>query len=176
MRISTDIIGKPLISVDKGVNLGVIKDLYFNITLNALAGFFLGSDGLIRRKNRFIDAKDVVLLGEDVVLVRRTDASEISETKVANVEWIRRSQLIGREIQTSGNTLIGSIGDIYLGPMGQVKALALAKAQIESPVASAGLIMRDAILEIGEGDSPIIVDLSVAERQSMTPEISDIIT
>ena len=176
MRISKDIIGMPLISVDEGVNLGVVKDIYFNIALNALAGVYLGSDGLIKRKSRFIDAKDVILLGEDVVLVRRTDASEISETNVANEEWIRRSQLIGREIQTAGNTLIGSIGDIYLGPMGQVRALALAKAQIESPVASAGLIMRDAILEIGEGDSPIIVDLSVAERQSMTPEISDIIS
>lgn len=166
MRTCTDIIGKPIISVDNGTNVGVVKDLYFNQSLNALAGIFLGSEGLIKRKTRFIDAKDVVVLGTDAILISRADATEDSESSIVHKEWVRRERLIGRAIKTAGETLVGSVGDIYLGSLGQVKALALAKVQIESPVASAGLIMRDALLEVGDDDTSMIVDLAIAERQS----------
>lgn len=166
MRTCTDIIGKPIISVDNGTNIGVVKDLYFNQSLNALAGIFLGSEGLIKRKTLFVDAKDIVVLGVDAILVSRADATENSETSMAHKEWVRRDRLIGRAIKTAGETLVGTVGDVCLGSLGQVRALALAKVQIESPVASAGLIMRDALLNVGDDDNSMVVDLAIAERQS----------
>ena len=166
MRTCTGIIGKPIISVDNGTNIGVVKDLFFNQSLNALAGIFLGSEGLIKRKTRFIDAKDIVVLGIDAILVSRADVTEDSETSNAHEGWLQRERLIGRTIETAGETVVGSVGDVYLGSMGQVKALALSKVQIDSPVAAAGLVTREAVLDAGSDDASIIVDLAIAERQS----------
>ena len=167
MRSSLEIIGKPLISVDNGKKLGTVKDLYFNTLLNALSGIYLGSEGLVKRRRRFIDAKHIVTLGIDTVLVSREDSVEDSDTSLAHKEWVQREELIGRAIETSGGTRIGVIGDVFVGSLGQVKAIALSKVQIDSPVAEAGHILCDAVLDVGGDDSPMIVDLSIAERQSI---------
>jgi uncharacterized protein YrrD len=78
MRTCTDIIGKPIISVDNGINLGTVKDVYFDQRLERLAGIFLRSEGLLKRKIHFVDAQNIVLLGHDAVLVN-CDASQHRE-------------------------------------------------------------------------------------------------
>jgi uncharacterized protein YrrD len=164
MRLGSEFIGKPIISMDNGRNVGSVKDLYFDQSLEALAGIFLGSEGLIKRISRFIDARDVVVLGQDAILVSRSEVTMDSETSVAYSDWLRREPLAGRTIKTSGGTLIGSIGDVYLAFSGEVRALALAKVQIEGPVSSAGYIVRSAVLEVGDDEGFMIVDLSKAEQ------------
>ena len=166
MRTCTDIIGKPIISVDNGFNLGTVKDVYFDQTLERLAGVFLGSEGLLKRKAVFINAQNIVLLGHDAVLVNRSDVVQDSESSDAYQEWVRRERVIGRTIKTSGGTLIGSIGDVYLNFSGEIRALVLTRVQIDSPVASVGLIARDAVLDPGDDDISMIVDLAKAEQQS----------
>jgi uncharacterized protein YrrD len=166
MRTSTDFIGKPIISVDNGINLGTVKDLYFDQGLEKLAGIFLKSEGLIKRKAHFIDARNIVLLGQDAVLVDRSDAIQDSDSSNAHRDWVRRERVAGRAIKTSGGTLIGSIGDLYLNAAGEIRALLLTKIQIESPVATVGLIARDAVLDPGDDDIPVIVDLAKAEQHS----------
>ena len=166
MRTCTDIIGKPIISVDNGINLGTAKDVYFDQRLERLAGIFLRSEGLLKRKIHFVDAQNIVLLGHDAVLVNRSDVVQASESSDVYQEWIRRERVIGRTIKTSGGTLIGSIGDIYLSLSGEVRAVVLIRVQIESPVASVGLIARDAVLDPGGDDVSMIVDLAKAEQQS----------
>lgn len=166
MRTCTDIIGKPIISVDNGIKLGNVKDVYFDQTLEKMAGIFLRSEGLFKRKTHFIDAQNIVLLGQDAILVNRSDVIQVSENSEVHQEWVRRERVIGRTIKTSGGTLIGTIGDVYLNSSGEIRALVLTRVQIDSPVASVGLIARDAVLDPGDDDISMIVDLAKAEQQS----------
>ena len=166
MRTCTDFIGKQIISVDNGINLGTVKDLFFDQALETVSGIFLRSEGLIKRKSLFIDAQNIVLLGQDVILVDHSDVIQNSENNDAHLQWVRRERVIGRTIKTSGGTLIGAVGDIFLSSSGDIRALALTKIQLDSPVATAGFIMRDVVLDVGDDDTPMIVDLARAEQQS----------
>ncbi len=46
---------KPLISLTDGKKVGEVKDLYLDETFNKLTGVFVGSEGLLNRKNFAID-------------------------------------------------------------------------------------------------------------------------
>lgn len=166
MRKSSDLLNKPVVSMDNGTLLGAVKDVYFDPNLEVISGLHLGSEGLIKRKYLFIEASEIVLLGQDVILVRRADAVQDSETNVAYRDWQRREVLLGRSIETSGGTVVAALGDIILGSQGEVSAVALTKAQIDSPVAEAGYIKRDAVIKAGGEEPVIVVDLAKAEQQS----------
>ena len=164
MHIGSDFIGKPIFTVDKGKKIGIVKDIYFDWALESLKGVFLGLEGLLRQKTRFIDAGDIVELGHDALLVDRADVKQVGDGNGAYRDWLRRQRVIGRPITTSGGTLIGSVGDVYLSSSGAVRAVALAKVQFKSPVASAGYVMRDVVLDVGDDDVPMKVNLAKAER------------
>ena len=166
MRMCSDVIGKPIITVDNGTNLGIATDLYFDQTLESVAGIFLGSQGMLRKKNGFVDARDIVLLGNDAILVCRSDARQGTESNAASRSWVRRKRVLGRPLTTSGGTFIGSVGGIYLDPNCEVRAFALARVQIAGPIATVGFIMRDAVLDAGDDDIPMRINLAKAEQQS----------
>lgn len=166
MHIGSDFIGKPIFTVDSGNKIGIVKDIYFDWALESLIGIFLGLEGLLRQKTRFIDARDIVELGHDAILVGRSGALQVGNGNDAYRGWLNRRRLIGRPIARSGGTRIGSVADVYLNSSGAVRAVALAKVQFKSPVASAGFFMRDVVLDVGDDDIPMIIDLARAERQS----------
>ena len=167
MRPSKDIIGKKIYSVDKGDHLGSVKDFYFDAGLNSVIGLYLGSEGLISRKAKLIKLEHVVIMGNDVVLVDKTDVvTTDKEVKEAASLWLRRDDLAGRHISTPGGTKVGDLGDILIGAKSEVVGFKLNHIQIEGPVADREMIDRDVILDIGGEDIPMTIDLNKAEMQS----------
>jgi len=165
MRFGKDLIGKPIYSVPDGRYLGKVNDLYINDTLYWLAGIHLGSEGLLKRKNLLIHRDNVVVFGLDAILVKKPDVIT-DDKELEDVEnWLRLEKLRGREVDTPGGTKVGLIGDIILGEEAHITGFVLSRVHVEGPVKEQGTIPRDALIDTGNEDGIMTIDLPKVEQQ-----------
>lgn len=164
MRLGKDLIGKSIISVTDGRLLGVVKDLYINDQLYWLTGIHVGTEGILKRKTWLISRDSVVVFGIDAILVKNAEvvieASELSESDA----WLRLSKLKGRDVDTPGGTKVGAIGDIVLGEEGHIIGFALSKVFVEGPIAQQGTLPREALIDTGNDDGVMTIDLPKVEQ------------
>ena len=165
MRQGKELIGKPIYSVIDGRFLGNVKDLYVNDTLYWLAGIHLGTEGLIKRKSLVIHRDHVVVFGIDAILTQKADVVSDDKEQAAVASWLRLSDLRGREVDTPGGTKVGTIGDIILGEEAHIQGFTLARVFVEGPVAEQGIIPRDALIDTGNEDGRMTIDLAKVEQQ-----------
>ncbi len=164
MRLGKDLIGKSIISVTDGRLLGVVKDLYINDQLYWLTGIHIGTEGILKRKTRLIPRDSVVVFGIDAILVKNADVI-IEDKEVPEAEaWLRLSKLKGRGVDTPGGTKVGAIGDIILGEEGHITGFALAKVYVEGPIAEQGSLPREALIDTGNDDGVMTIDLPKVEQ------------
>lgn len=167
MRSAKDLIDKQIISVNEGLIVGKVREVYFDRDARHLAAIQVAYEGLLDRTRRFIPRADVLLIGGDVVLVKRADVvRELAESDAEG--WVRRDKLTGREIVTGGGTRVAAIDDVILGAEGEVAGFKLGRAYIDSPVAESGAVSRKAIVDVGSDERPMNVDLEKAEREEFT--------
>ncbi len=163
MRLGKDLTGKPIYSITDGQNLGSVKDVYFDQELNIITGIFTGTEGLLKRKALMIPSNQVSVYGIDAILVNDNDVivQEDSNTDAAN--WVRLSKLKGRDVDTPGGTKVATIGDVVLGEQGNVVGFTLSKVFVEGPVAQQGQITRSVIVDTGNEDGIMTINLTQAE-------------
>lgn len=170
MRLGKDLINKPIYSVDEGKLLGKVQDLYLDATFEVVLGIFLGTQGLVRRKAELIRSGDVVVFGSDAVLVRNSGVIIDDGALPAAKGWMRRDKLAGREADTPGGTRLGVIGDVIVDATGRVTGFALSKAYVEGPLAEKRVISRSVIIDTGQDDGRMTVDLAKLEASLMDAE------
>lgn len=170
MRLGKDLLNKPIYTIDEGKLIGKVQDLYLDANYEVVLGLFLGTQGLVRRKSELIRAGDVVVLGVDAILVRGsdviTDDGALPEAKA----WLRRDKLAGREADTPGGTRLGAIGDIIVDPTGHITGFAMSKTYVEGPLAEKRVISRSVILDTGQEDGRMTVDLAKLEASLIDAE------
>lgn len=163
MRLGKDLTGKPIISITDGRLVGYAKDLYVNQDLYWITGLFTGSEGLLSRKSKLIRRDDVVVFGIDAILVKNaeveTDNKEVDEAD----KWLRLEKLRGRAVDTPGGTKVGAIGDIIIGEEGEISGFTLARVFVEGPIAANGMIPRATLIDTGQVDGLMTVDLQKVE-------------
>jgi uncharacterized protein YrrD len=164
MRLGKDLIGKSIISVMDGRLLGTVKDVYLNDELYWLTGIHVGHEGLLKRKSLIISRDDVVVFGIDAVLVKNSDVIVDGSDLPAADEWLRLSKLKGRDVDTPGGTKVGTIGDVILGEEGHVTGFLLAKVFVEGPIAQKGTLPREALIDTGNEDDVMTIDLPKVEE------------
>ena len=165
MRHSSDLIGKPVVTMDEGRFLGNVKDVFLDEGLNWLAGVYLGKEGFLRRKQLLIPREAVVVFGVDAILVNDADVvSDDRETKEAS-SWIRLDSLRKRSVNTPGGTKVGVAGDVVLDGEARIIGFELSKVYVSGPIADERFIPRAALIDTGEEDGIMTVDLAKAERQ-----------
>ena len=170
MRLGKDLLNKPIYSIDEGKLLGKVQDLYLDSTFEVVLGLYVGSQGLVRRKSELIRAGDVVILGDDAVLVRAGDVITDDSTLPEAKDWMRREKLIGREADTPGGTRLGVIGDVIVDKTGRISGFALSRAYVEGPLAEKRVISRSVITDTGQEDGRMTVDLAKLEASLMDIE------
>ena len=163
MRLGKDLINKPIYTLDEGRLLGKVQDLYLDDSLEVVLGIFLGAQGLVRRRSQLIRNDDVTVYGADAILVKSanvvTDDSELTAAK----EWLRRDKLAGRDVDTPGGTRLGQLGDVVVDDTGRITSFAMWKVFVEGPLADKRVIDRSAVLDTGQVDGRMTVDLSRLE-------------
>lgn len=168
MRLGKDLVGKQIISITDGRSLGAAKDIYMNNELDAITGIYLGSEGLIKRKHFLITRAEVVVFGIDAILVRASDVIIEENDLPETVAWVRLSKLNKREVDTPGGTKVASIGDIILGEQGDITGFALSRVYVEGPIEKNGTIPRTAVIDTGDEDGVMTIDLTRAENPDAT--------
>lgn len=164
MRFGKDIIGKPILSINEGRHVGEVKDLYLNKELSQVVGLHLGREGLLKRKDLIIPLPNVKVLGVDAILVNRSDVVTDSTQFTEAETWMKLGDLKGREVDTPGGTRVAIIGDILVGDSAEVEGFAFSRVYVEGPIAEKRLIMRSAVLDTGNVDGAMTIDISKAEQ------------
>ncbi|MDX1615013.1 MAG: PRC-barrel domain-containing protein [Candidatus Promineifilaceae bacterium] len=167
MRAGKDLIDKPIYSVTDGRHLGTVKDLYLDRNLERLEGLHLGSEGLFSRKSLVVPREGIMVLGVDAILTNAADVVAEKDDLAQTESWLRRDELRGREVDTPGGTKVGSIGDVLFDEESHVVGLSLGRVHVEGPIAENRMILRGAVVDTGDEDGRMTVDLAKAEQPSL---------
>lgn len=170
MLNSKDIINKLVISISDGKKLGEIEDLYLDLEMRQVVGVYLGSEGLIRRKDKAIMRTNFQVSGIDAWLVSSSDALTTLDTIPDSATFTLVNNLRGREIQTDGGTKLGVVDDVILNADLQVLGFKLGKIYVQGPLAEKKAIVREAVMDTGSKDRSMIVNLVVAESGTIPAE------
>ena len=169
MRNGKELIGRPIYGITDGRQIGSVKDLFVDLDLKLLKGIYLGREGLINRRVRFIARENIAVFGIDAVLTTQSDVAD-DNSQVPEVDvWLRRDDLQGREVETSGGTKVGTVGDLLFDEQARVAGVSLARVHVAGPIAEKKMVLRSAIIETGGREGAMIVDLSLVEK-SMADE------
>ena len=170
MRLGKDLLDKPIYSVTDGRLVGKIKDLYLDSNLERIVGLYLGSEGLFNRREMIVNRDRVILFGIDSVLAADSDIV-LDEAQVEDLEtWMRRQDLIGRNVDTSGGTRVGVIGDIMIDDEGTALGFKLTRIVVEGPITRKQAIAREVVVDTGAQDAVMTIDMAQAEQHSLSVE------
>jgi sporulation protein YlmC with PRC-barrel domain len=168
MRLGRSLVDNPVFNSQDGRTLGKVEDLYLDKDLTSVAAIYLGSEGLIKRTPVFIRSRDIALYGIDVVLAKSTAVVYRGEEIPTAGQWVRLHDLQGRDVDTPGGTRIGRIRDVVLDAEAQVTGLSLSQLAVEGPIAESKVVGRGAVVDVGQVDGSLTIDLATAERDSLT--------
>ncbi|MEM9773288.1 MAG: PRC-barrel domain-containing protein [Chloroflexota bacterium] len=171
MRLGKDIVGKWIVTTNEGRQMGKVKDLLLDADLSQLNGIYLTREGMIRRKTIYIPRESVVVYGVDAVLIESQESQTDSRTNPID-DWVRLSKIEGRPIDTPGGTKLATLGDIILNAEGKITGFSLSKVSVTGPIAQNKAIARPAVIDTGNIDGTMTIDLSIAESIGMPSEYS----
>ncbi|MCE5209164.1 MAG: PRC-barrel domain-containing protein [Chloroflexi bacterium] len=170
MITSKGFTNKLIISIADGKKLGEIKDLYLDLDMHQVVGVYIGSEGIIRRKEKAILRSSVQVCGIDAWLVSNSDVVTTLEAIPDSATLTLVDNLRGREVQTEGGTRLGTVEDVLLDGELRVLGFELGKVYAQGPLAEKKAIVREGIKDIGGKDRPMIADLELAESLPIPTE------
>ena len=170
MQLAREWINLPVITIDGGLEVGKVQDLYLDEDLKHVAALYLGSDGLLNKSEMFIRQADIVAVGKDAILVQNADCvfDEANTPELSEwlENWIRRNDLRGHEMTTPGGTKVGRIGDIIVDEEASIAGFSLAQAFVAGPIADNKAVSRSAVVDT-DADGTLTVELAEAERANL---------
>jgi sporulation protein YlmC with PRC-barrel domain len=174
VHLGESLIGKSIVSINDGRIIGPVRELYLDRSLELVTavmigdGGFLGlgsEGGLFGRRSGMVKREDVVLFGIDTILIRDSKAVKRSDQIAEVGEWLSRAKLKGRPVDTPGGTKIGILGDIVFNNEGRIVGFKLSQALVEGPIARKRAITREVVVDTGNEDGVMTIDLGKAEEQ-----------
>lgn len=174
VHLGESLIGKSIVSISDGRIIGPVRELYLDRSLELImavmigdGGFLgLGSEGgLFGRRSGMVRREDVVLFGIDTILIKDSKAVKRSDQIAEVGDWLSRAKLKGRPVDTPGGTKIGILGDIVFDNEGRIVGFKLSQALVEGPIARKRAITREVVVDTGNEDGVMTIDLSKAEEQ-----------
>lgn len=163
MITAKDFNGKSIVSIADGSILGEVKDIYLDVDMRQMVAVYLGTEGLLKRKDKVMQRSAVAVLGVDVWLVTASDVVVEKDSLPDSAGFTLVNDLRGREIQTEGGTKLGVIDDVLLDDNTGVLGFSLGKVYTQGPLAERKAVIRDAVKNLGSKDDPMIADLALAE-------------
>jgi sporulation protein YlmC with PRC-barrel domain len=170
MRLAKDLENKPIISVTDGQILGRTKDVYVDEDLAEIAGLYVGTEGVLRRKEKIIPSSRIVLFGVDVILVKDADVITTTDVIPESDRWHRLDELHGRDVYTPGGTKLATIDDATLDEKGAVSGFTLSRVFVSGPLSETPFIPRDVIVDAFKSSDALLIDFPKLEALFAAPE------
>lgn len=168
MFLGKNVIGNLVVDVENGDVLGRVNDLYVDPGLHLVEGLYLGAEGLFAGRVRLIAREAIKVIAQDVVLVHDGDALQTLETTPEAADWLRRDDLQGRRVNTPGGTRVGVIDDVILDDKARILGFALGRTFTKGPIERRRVLPRTAVLDPGDEDDLMTIDLARAEAQELS--------
>jgi uncharacterized protein YrrD len=160
MPRTRDLIGKAIVSADRGERIGTVSDVLIDST-HACAAALMVRGGFLKRE-RVLPFDGVQVFGRDAVIVRpEAGALDAHAWKQRGVTARRASQIRHTRIITRGGRDVGAVSDFYLADSGTIEAY-----DVESS-GFGGIVRRHARLahtdDISIGDDAMVVSEGAAD-------------
>jgi len=158
-----DLLRKPIYSVADGRLLGEIKDVYLDAGATTLVAVLVGKEGVFSRRPLVLPRSSIRTIGEDCWLAHG-DAEVLGLDEIdGHEDFLLVGDLRKRELETTGSTKIGTVGDVMFDDEDGVRGFTLARVHVQGPIAEAMLVALEAVTSFGDRKTPMIVDLQKAE-------------
>jgi uncharacterized protein YrrD len=160
-----DLIGKPVISVTNGQNIGSVADIMVDPDKLALSALVTSKGGLLSRKIEAIRAAEVQVWGVHVILVKEPDVILKEDELYDRDGWMSFSDdLKSRDIVSLDGARLGAIKDILIDMQGQLAAYELGKPYKDGEGLEGKRIPADATQSLGKDF--LVIDLKKVPRPS----------
>ncbi len=131
-----DLIGKPIITVNRGENIGKAKDVLIDPNKFEMAALVLPPSKLFSKETLVVPRTVIHVLGQDVILVKSKELVARDSTLPALASLLAvMGQLKGRHIATEKGVKVGVLNDILIDDGGQIVGYDLSKVFIQGPIA-----------------------------------------
>jgi uncharacterized protein YrrD len=161
MQRTSEVVGKAIVSADRGERVGTVGDVLLDVKAGRVAGLVV-EGGLLGRE-RVLPYEEVHILGRDAVLARTQDGVvDAAAWHARGGHAIRSSALKNRRVLTRSGREIGAVTDLNIDERsGMIEGY-----EIGSP-SFAGLVKRRATLpyssDVAVGDDAVIVSDEAGE-------------
>jgi uncharacterized protein YrrD len=155
---SRELLGKPIVTIQHGKIIGKVRDVLIDPGRYEIAALVLPGK-LLSRKTMVLPRHQVLVFGEDVVLVKSNEAMPRDDTleNVSSLIAVSR-QMRGQEVVTEQGMRIGVVDDVLVNEKGRLVSYALKRVAVEGPVAASRRIPLGYTRTLGP--DVIIVDSS----------------
>jgi uncharacterized protein YrrD len=132
-----------------------------------VTGVYMGSEGIINRKELAIPRCAVQVIDIDAWLISASDAIVPLAEIPDSAAFIQAGSLRGREVQTEGDTMMGVVEDVILDSQGQGLGFSLSKVYAKGPLEAKKAIDREAVTDLGGEEKTMTAILAQAESLSI---------
>ncbi len=140
MKTSSDVIGKPVITLDEGVRLGSVEDLLLDESQSRLLGFLV-KPGMLAEP-LIVNFSDIEAFGPDALISRSPSDASHAATMPVN----QQANMQGKRVVTRDGRNLGTVRDLYFDEQsGEILGYELAHNTF------AGLLPRRYVLPPSEG-------------------------
>ena len=152
-----ELIGKPIVTLNRGEIIGKAKDVLIDPSTFEIAALVLPASSMFSKETMVVPRPVIHILGRDVILVKSNEATVRDDTLrgVASLLAVTK-QMKGRQIATEKGTKVGILNDILVDDDGKIVGYDLSRVFIKGPIAESKRIPFRVTRSIGP--DLIIVD------------------
>jgi uncharacterized protein YrrD len=157
VRRAKTLLDLPIISLADGLVLGRVRDIVFNPSGGRIAGLLIREAGLFRDA-RLVPLEKVRSLGRDAVTVPDRSAV-VPSIRVRPLRRLLNSgvRLTGLHILTEGGRDLGTINEVFVGPVGEIVGYELNPGVVEETVFGKRLVPGAELITAGP-DAAIVAE------------------
>jgi uncharacterized protein YrrD len=150
--LSQELNGKPIVSASNGQIIAKVVDVLIAPENRPQMAALATSKGtLLKREIEAIPSNEVLVWGQDVILVSGPDVIAKEDSLPGSQEWLSVSdQVKGRAVVSINGTRIGELNDVVLNTRGRLIAYDLSQVSVEGPISESKRIPIEATQSFGQ--------------------------
>jgi len=132
LKKSRAIIGRPVISLAEGAQIGRVKDLVIDPSSRAVAAIVVQAKGLFREQ-KFVPFKKVQAVGANAIILRSGDSVTKGSSLPEIVRlWKEHIPVVGAKVVSVSGAVLGTVREYYVGPAtGDLSGFEVAASYVE---------------------------------------------